>query len=370
MPITESSVLAGQSPAELRQSERECGIPEPLSRFWSPRYLPTWLVLAWLRLTAALPWRWAIWIHKGFGRGVWFLARRRRTIVERNLELCFPELRRAEIEALAKRNFENVSAFIAELSHAWFGNSGDSGPTFSIDGLEHLQAALTRGHGVILLSGHFTALEICVPQIKACVPFFAFMFSPRRNPLLNAMQLKARRKAAHASFASTNVREMIRKLRNNAVVWYAPDQASSLKSGELLHFFGEPAMTSTAGSRIARASGACIVPLFFRRQPDDSGYLLRFEPALDDIPSEDAVADTTRMVQVIEDFVRECPDQYFWTHRKFRGRPESHRPAYARDSGEARLRTGRLAAAWRRLSTPLAFVLAAAKRISNSTGGG
>jgi KDO2-lipid IV(A) lauroyltransferase len=191
---------------------------------------------------------------------------------------------------------------------------------FRFEGLEHLQAALAKGRGVLLYAGHFTPIEICAPMLKSRVPLYAFMFKPRRNPLLNAFQNRGRGNYAHVSVTSDDVREMLALLARNAVVWYSPDQAR-VDSGELVPFFGQQAMTSTAPSRLARLSGATVVPLFYRRLPDDSGYLLRFHAPLADFPSRDSIADTARLTTVLEDFIRECPEQYFWTHRKFKDRP-------------------------------------------------
>jgi KDO2-lipid IV(A) lauroyltransferase len=122
---------------------------------------------------------------------------------------------------------------------------------------------------------------------------------------------------------------MLRLLEQNAVVWYAPDQAR-IDSGELVPFFGEPAMTSTATSRLARLSGAIVIPLFFCRLADESGYLLRFHAPLEDLPTADTLCDTIRLTAVLEEFVRECPDQYMWVHRKFKDRPSNLPDAYAR----------------------------------------
>ena len=123
-------------------------------------------------------------------------------------------------------------------------------------------------------------------------------------------------------------REVLRALARNATIWYAPDQAR-IDSGELLPFFGEPCMVSTAASRIARLSGAAIVPFFYCRTDDDSGYVLRFHAPLPGIPSGDAIEDTRRLMAVLEDFVRQCPDQYHWMHRKFKDRRGDLRDAYA-----------------------------------------
>lgn len=302
---------------------------ESLSAYLGPRYWLTWLFLLWLRITAALPWRFAIKLHKPLGRAAGALLPRRRRIVRRNLEICFPDLSPPEVDALVTCHFENIGAFLAEIATGWFGSVERLQHLFRIEGSEQLHAALARGKGVMLFSGHFTTLEICVAAIKPMVPLYAFMFRARNNALLNVMQSRGRLRAAHTSIGNNDVRAMLRLLRKNAVVWYAPDQAPG-EGGELLPFFGEPAMTSTATSRLARVSGAAVVPLFFARLADDSGYVLRFHAPLDDLPSADAARDTERLTAVLEGFVRECPAQYFWTHRKFKGRPVDLPDVYAR----------------------------------------
>ena len=291
-----------------------------LARCRSPRYWAVWLLDGWLRFAAVLPWRLALALHELLGRFSGAVTRRRRRIVRRNLELCFPDLSSAAIEAIAARHFANVGAFFAEMAFAWYGSPERRAHLYRIEGVEHLNAALARGKGVLLYTGHFTSIEMCAPAVKPLVPLYAFMFKQRRNPLLNALQARGRGRYAHVSVTNDDVREMLALLARNAVVWYSPDQAR-VDSGDLVPFFSQPAMTSTAPSRLARLSGAAIVPLFYRRLPDGCGYLLRFHPPLADLPSRDAIRDTVRLTEVLESFVRECPEQYFWTHRKFKNRP-------------------------------------------------
>ena len=288
----------------------------------SPRYWPIWLFALWLRITAALPWSVALTIHKTLGRVAGALSGRSRRVVRRNLELCFPGLDTAETTRIMKENSANVGAFFAELAIAWYGAPERRARLFRFEGLEHLRAALAKGKGALLYAGHFTSMELCASVLKWQIPLYAFMFKPRRNPLMNALQNRGRGGYAHVSVANDDVREMLALLARNAVVWYSPDQAR-VDSGELVPFFSHPAMTSTAPSRLARLSGAAIVPLFYRRLPDDSGYLVRFHAPLPDLPSRDAIADTARLTAVLESFIRECPEQYFWTHRKFKDRPGS-----------------------------------------------
>ncbi len=291
-----------------------------LRRYWQPRHWPGWLFIAWLKLTALLPWRIAVGLHLVLGRALWYLLPRPRRVVLRNLEICFPEYTAAEIETLARRQFRNMGATLGEIGLAWFGAAPRSRPPVQVEGLEHLHAALAKGRGVILYTGHFTTLEIATQFLKPLIPLFAFMYTPRNNPVIDAMQTRGRERTGHVSMPSSSIRGLLRQLKHNAVVWYAPDLAYVSGSAELVPFFGELAMTNTGTSRLARLSGAAVVPLYFRRLDGGAGYLLRFSPALANFPTDDLREDTRRLTTVLEEFIRECPDQYLWTHRKFKNR--------------------------------------------------
>lgn len=310
------------------------GAPVRLTQFLAPRFWPAWLLIGWMRLMAMLPWPWAVRLHKLVGHFFGRMSGRQRRIVRRNIEICLPE---AESEKLTDAFFESLGAAVAEMSVAWFGRPARLRRLVDVNGIEHVLDALTGGNGVILLTGHFTTFEIACQVIKDRLPLFAFMFTRRHNPLLNEIQLRGRLRGAHECFANDDVRAMLQRLERNAAVWYAPDQASSGKLGAsvvLVPFFGEPAMTSTSTSRIARVSGASVVPMHSFRLPDDSGYTLEFQPALEAFPSGDAEADTRRINETIEAMVRKSPDQYLWNHRRFKGRPAPHPDVY-RDAADA-----------------------------------
>ena len=89
-----------------------------------------------------------------------------------------------------------------------------------------------------------------------------------------------------------------------------------------------PAATITATSRLAALSGAAVVPLFQRRLPGTGGYRVTLEPALEGFPSGDDAADAERLSRLIEGWVRACPEQYLWTHRRFKTRPAGEPPLY------------------------------------------
>lgn len=285
-----------------------------------------------------LPWGLSISLHRFVGRVLWYLLPGRRAVVLRNLEICLPELEVSARTSIAKRTFENVAISVAEIATAWFARIL---PPVRIEGRAHLDAALARGRGAILCSGHFTTLELTTQFLKPLAPSFAFMFRARSNPLLDAVQTSGRRRTADLSFNNSDGRAMLKALRANAAVWYAPDQAYQGQGAELLPFFGEPAMTTTATSRLARISGAPVLPCHFQRLAEDAGYLVRIEPPVADIPSEDALADTRIIGATLERSIRECPEQYLWTHRRFRARGPSLPDAYEakKAQGAGRRRT-------------------------------
>lgn len=216
--------------------------------------------------------------------------------------------------------FANMGAMVAELALAWFGSRRLLQTMFAVEGVEHLHRALAGGRGVILCAGHFTPIEVASIAVADYAPRYALLYNKRRSQLLSEIQRRSRTRYCDAAFEKHNLRAMLRSLRENSVVWFSADEAHTGKSSALLPFFGQPALTNTSLSRLARISGAALVPLFFCRNSDGKGYQLRFEPALENFPSDDIIADTQRLIAVLENQIRECPAQYFWKQKRFRRR--------------------------------------------------
>lgn len=294
--------------------------PVSLWNFLAPQHWRAWALVGWLRLSAALPWRFSLALHKRLGRWLGARSRKSTAIVEENLGRCFPELSPAERHALTSEYFANMGAVVAELALAWFGSLQRIQTLFEVEGAINLERALADGRGVILCAGHFTPIELAAMGVAAHAPRYAQLYNRRRSRLLSELQRRARARYTNGSFEKRNLRALLRRLNENAVVWFSADEAHTGKASAPIPFFGEPALTNTALSRLARISGARVVPVFYCRKADDSGYRIRFGAALDNFPSDDAVADTRRLVALLEDQIRECPAQYFWKQKRFRKR--------------------------------------------------
>ena len=302
-----------------------------LAKFWAPRFWPTWLLLIWMRVSVLLPFRWQVAIGARLGRFLMKLSRKTRLAAMRNLELCFPELSERERDKLLRQHFEALGISFAEMAISWLAPAEKFDKLVRIEGREHLEAAKRKGHGIILYLAHFTCLEIGLRALQDLNTRCAGMYRPQRNAMIDTLILRGRRRSFYRLIPRDNVRALVRELRNNSTVCYLPDQVHTGSDSVLLPFFGEPAVTNTATSRIAKLSGATVLAYFFRRLEDDSGYVVTIAPSIDDFPSDDSVEDTRKMVTQLEDYIRLAPEQYVWTYRRFKGRPDTFPDVYRFD---------------------------------------
>jgi KDO2-lipid IV(A) lauroyltransferase len=300
----------------------------PLHHYWQPRYWPIWIGFGVLRLTCLLPYRWQIGLGEAIGRLGHRVAGSRRAVTRRNIELCFPELDAGERDALALRHFESLGASLMEFALARWASDRKLEQLVTHKGVEHVTETLRAGHGVILMSAHFTALEITGRTLKPRIPPFDIVYRSFRNPLTTEIVATTRERAGRKTIEKNDIKAMVRSLKEGAPVWYAPDQAYHQKQSALIPFFGIPAMTNTATTTLARLGRAKVVPYFPRRLPG-GGYEVTIGPPIEGIPGKDAEADTARYHEVLEAFIRKCPEQYYWVHRRFKNRPEPLPDLYA-----------------------------------------
>jgi KDO2-lipid IV(A) lauroyltransferase len=287
------------------------------------------MLLGLLRAMAALPIDAQFRIMRALGRLAKRMAKQRANIGRTNLALCFPELDDAARERLLQQHFESAGVGIAETMLGWWSSTDRLMARSEIRGLQHLLDAVAKGRGVILLSAHFTTLEMGGRLLAESAPGLPLnaMYRPNENPALEQMIRQQRKARFGEPIKRDDVRSVIRALRRGEIVWYASDQNYGHRYSVFAPFFGIPAATNTATSRLAEMTGAAVVPFFTRRIEGDR-YLQVFEPALEGFPSGDPPADATRTNALIEGWARQAPDQYFWLHRRFKDRPEGESPVY------------------------------------------
>jgi KDO2-lipid IV(A) lauroyltransferase len=284
-------------------------------------YLRHWLTqfaLIILKLTTRLPWRVQMMIGRLLGLLMYYTLKQRRRVTCINIQLAFPALAPAQRKKLVKAHFISLGQGLLETGLSWWGDEKWLTDHAQIEGLEYLQAAQQQG-GVILLSAHFTSLELGGRILAQYTPLHV-VYRPHQNPIIEQTVAKLRSQRYGKAISRDDIRDMVRSLQQGHVVWYAQDQNFGQKNSVFAPFFGIPAATNTATSRLAKLGKAQVVPFFTLRT--QTGYLLRFLPALDNFPSSSILDDTTRINSIIEQQVREFPAQYLWTHRRFKDSPE------------------------------------------------
>ncbi len=282
-----------------------------------PRHWPVWLLMGYIRVGVMLPYPLQIALGHATGWLFWHLAARRRRITLKNLELCFPELDPTSRQRLARRHFASMARAIIEFGMCWWASPARIDKLGPVEGVEHIKAARAKGHGVILLASHFTTLEICGRMLGLHTDLH-LLYRPIPNPVIEYVQRRAREKLFDRAIQRNDVRTLLRSLKEGKPVWYAADQGYRGKNSIMVPFFGIPAPTNPGLLKLARSSEVPVVPLFGERLPGIRGYKVTVLPALEDFPTDDPVADLLRINKLLEDHIRKVPEQYLWSHDRFK----------------------------------------------------
>jgi Kdo2-lipid IVA lauroyltransferase/acyltransferase len=300
-------------------------------RLLAPRYWATWAGLGLLRTVALLPFPLVVRLGTALGRLLRHSPVRFVRTARRNLELCFPELSEVQRARLLDRHFASLGIALLEIPLAWWSTPAQLARLVRVEGAEHLQAALARGKGAIVLTAHFTPMELAGRALASVHPV-KFLYRPTKNEALAYALQRFRVGYGSEGIPRDDIRGFIGALKRNECVWYAPDQSYRKKGAEMVRLFGIPAATNTLTSRLARMTGASVLPYFLQRLPDAQGYRAVIHPPLDDFPSDSAAEDAERFNRMIEAQVRLAPEQYLWIHRRFKGLSQDYPDYYGRQA--------------------------------------
>ncbi len=292
----------------------------------APSQWPTWLGIGVMALLARLPWPLQRGLGRLLGEALRVLMRERRTVAARNLALCFPQAGDDERARLLRESFRALGIGVFEFARAWWGSVAPLRRGLRVEGLEHVERARADGRGVIVISGHFTTLEVCGRLMCDFIPL-AGMYRPHAHPAMEWAVKRGRLRYAAAMFARDQLRPAIRHLKDGGLLWFAPDQDTRRGDSVFVPFFGLPAHSLTSTHQLARLSGARVLAFAHERRPD-GGYTLRLSPVFADFPSRDATSDTARVMAAIEEMVRAAPAQYLWIHRRFKRQPDGGADPY------------------------------------------
>ena len=286
-----------------------------MTRFW----------LRILRSFGALPLPVTRALGAALGALLFMVAADRRRVARINLRACFPQMPEAERRKLARAHFRAFAQSVLDRGLIWWGSRERIERRVRWIDLHHFEEAAALGP-VIVLAPHFVGLDAGGIRFSMLMHAIS-MYSHQKNQVLDDAILAARSRFNKPILLSRQdgMRAAVRAMRRGLSFYYLPDMDFGARDAAFVPFFGVTTATITAPARLARITHARVVPCVTRMTPD--GYEARFYPAWDDFPDRDDDTPTTlaraarRMNAFIEERVLEMPEQYLWTHKRFKTRP-------------------------------------------------
>jgi Kdo2-lipid IVA lauroyltransferase/acyltransferase len=253
-------------------------------------------------------------------------------IAKKNIEICLPDLDFKEQNILLRRTLNESGKTLAEMGIMWLANSERVlNMIKSIEGEEFLKTAIENHKGVLLAMPHIGSWELVNLYVARHYPVTSLYKPPHMHALGNIIKESRQRTGATLVPTDTRgIRAVSKALKNGEVIVILPDQQPppQLKNGIFSNFFNYPAYSATLMSKLAAKSDSEIIYAYTKRLAKGKGFSLVFQPA----SKNDAKTDIQHSVDVmnkdIETVIRDCPEQYQWTYKRFKHRPNDEKRFY------------------------------------------
>jgi KDO2-lipid IV(A) lauroyltransferase len=247
---------------------------------------------------------------------------RRRLIAIHNLKRAFPERNMNEIIEIAKGVYRNMAIVAADFSDIPKLTADNLSELVEVEGLEHCLKALEKNKGVLLFGAHFGNWELGAIVLSLTVKPSVFIYRILDNPMLENLVTWARSCTGNIPLAKDfAMRSMLRHLKNNDILGILIDQNVSVAEGVFVDFFGRPACTTTGLALLALHTGAPVLPGHAVRLADGR-YRVTFGEEVELVRTgdreQDVLVNTQNFTRIIENTVRQYPDQWFWVHQRWK----------------------------------------------------
>ena len=280
------------------------------------------ILLATLWLLHWLPLSLLAALGRGLGHLLYAFAGTRRRIALRNLELCFAEKTSVQREKLAREHFQWLGRSILERGLLWYASPARLRRLIRVEGDVGLAERSERP--VMWLVPHFMALDVAGVSVLLFQKRKGIsIYQEQSDAVMDAAIRRGRLRLGNAEIfpRDESAKALFRAIRRGDAFFNLPDMDFGERDAAFVPFFGVPAATLLAPSRLARALNMVVQPVVAEMLPDGQGYRVRFLPAWEGFPTEDALADTAAMNRWIESEIRRNPAQYLWVHKRFKTRP-------------------------------------------------
>ncbi|HRZ01096.1 MAG TPA: lipid A biosynthesis acyltransferase [Burkholderiaceae bacterium] len=254
------------------------------------------------------------------GDFLWWVAVPRRRVTLANLAACFPDWPRQRRVAVARQCFRNLARGALDHAVLWQGSAERLRDYVRVEGLAIAENAANRP--LIMIAPHFAGLDAGGLRFNLITRGVS-IYQKQSNATWDRRLLEGRSRfndpVLVAKSDKNDLRPVIRALREGLPFYYLPDMDHGITNSVFVPFFGVPAATVPMVSRLARLTEAKVVMAV--TEMTEQGYTLHFGQPWADFPTDSVEADTERMNREIERWVLQMPDQYLWTHRRFKTRP-------------------------------------------------
>lgn len=309
--------------------EQSKGKPRFLD-YTAPQYWLPWVFIGVIKFFSFLPLR-VCWLL-GVVTGEIVYRIHRTPTIKTNVRMCFPDWTDRQRARFVRRYYRQISHSFYCLGLAWFGSDRRLRRVARLVGQEHCQKALDAGRSVILLAPHTVAMEVGGIRLGMDQPAMYLYAKPKNKLIHEALFYYRTRHHGHGIARFENMRPILKEMKNGMPFYWLPDQDPDRSTMDYVFvpFMGVPAATFTAPSRIARLTNAVVLPCYSRQLPFGGGFEFVIMPPMENFPTDDVVADARTINVEMEKIIEAMPEQYLWSYRRFKTRPDNAPSPYVR----------------------------------------
>lgn len=283
-----------------------------------------YLYIGLIKLFGLIPFKTAQRFGAWIGKQAMKRPTRMREVAKTNIAMVYPQLSAQEQEELLRNSLQETGMSGAEMGAMW-GADPDKGRSLvrKVHNLEVLTDAIASGRGVLLSAPHLGNWEV-MNHIATMHATVTAMYKPSKNKVLDRWMRESRQKTGGLLVPTTRagVKAMFLALEEGKLAGILPDQEPKERSGVFAPFMGVEALTPKLPHELLKKTGALAVFGFAKRLPNAEGFEVYFFAGDEDLYSDDLRTSATSMNRTIEKMIAIAPEQYQWTYKRFKRRPD------------------------------------------------